>query len=159
MYGILSGFIYYIVLQFHRNLYFYILFLDIFSLFSILKQWMQFKQKSHTCEEHGAHLLFDIYWWTQKTTIILKNRSSGPVKNVRILIFAISYFKKKKGKNTWRCQFLHLHTKNLDDMIYGSWDRLKCDRQTDVGNYESFFALTPHPPLKKKHPKIIILKK
>ena len=131
MYGILSGFIYYIVLQFHRNLYFYILFLDIFSLFSILKQWMQFKQKSHTCEEHRAHLrnLFDIYWWNQKTTIILRNPSSGPVKNVRILIFTILYFKKNKEKHLEMSIFTPTYQKSW-------WYDLRFLRQTEVWQTE-----------------------
>ena len=39
---------------------------------------------------------------------------------------------------------LHMCTKNLD-MIYSSWD-IECTDETEIGNYESFFAIIPPPP-------------
>ena len=51
----------------------------------------------------------------KKTTIILKkNPSSGPVKNVRILIFTILYLKKNKEKH------LEISLFYSSDIIYGS---------------------------------------
>ena len=39
---------------------------------------------------------------------------------------------------------LHMCAKNLD-MIYSSWD-IECTDETEIGNYESFFAILPPPP-------------
>ena len=60
----------------------------------------QKKEKSHTCEEGGAHLenLFCIYWWTWKTNNYSENCWSGPIKNKLILIFTMLHFFKKIKK-------------------------------------------------------------
>ena len=52
------------------------------------------KWKNHTQVKvgHTSEFLLDINWWTWKTTI---KRTVEPIKNVRILIFTIMYFKKK----------------------------------------------------------------
>ena len=44
---------------------------------------------------------------------------------------------------------LHLCTKNLDDVIYSSWD-IESDRLTLI-IYGSFFALLPPPKTPKNH--------
>ena len=49
--------------------------------------------------EHTSEFLFDIYSWTWKTTVCWKNSWSGPMKNVRIWMFTILYFFKKKKKH------------------------------------------------------------
>ena len=102
---------------------------------------------------HTSKFLFGIYWWTWKTTIYWKQCWNRSIKNGRILEFKMLFKKKKeKKKNTKRYHILHLWTKNLDDMIYSSWDRVW---QTEIGNYGSFFPFTclpsnPPPPKKKK---------
>ena len=62
-----------------------------------------------------------------KNNYLLKKLLSEPIKNVRILIFTMLYFFKQIKKNTGDIIILHLLTKNLDDMIYSSWD-IECDR-------------------------------
>ena len=64
-----------------------------------------------------------IYWWTWKQ--LLKNYWSGPIKNVRILIFTMLYFLKQR-KTLGDIIILHLCTKNLD-MMYSSWD-IECEK-------------------------------
>ena len=100
---------------------------------------------------HTSKFLFGIYWWTWKTTIYWKQCWNRSIKNGRILEFKMLFKKKKeKKKNTKRYHILHLWTKNLDDMIYSSWDRVW---QTEIGNYGSFFPFTclpSNPPLQKK---------
>ena len=110
-------------------------------------------KKSHKCEEGGAHLR--VFVWhllmNLKNNYLLKNCWSEPLKNIRIFIFTMLYLK-KKIETPGDIIISHLCTKNLDDMIYSSWD---IEWQTEIGNYESFFALLF--PLKTQ--KIKILKK
>ena len=66
----------------------------------------------------------------------LKNCWSGPIKNVRILIFT-----KMIKQNTWRYHyFTPVYQKSwwydLQFLRYRVW-------QTEIGNYESFSALRP----------------
>ena len=115
----------------------------IFSIsFEIKMHKYSFGEKNHTHVKkvvHNPEFLFGIYWLTWKTTIYLKNCWSGPIKNVKIFIFTLLYFFFKKiKKNTWRC-CLHMCTKNLDDMIHTSWDRLK------LVNMGHFFTFYPSP--------------
>ena len=70
------------------------------------------KWKNHTQVKvgHTSEFLLDSNWWTWKTTI---KRTVEPIKNVRILIFTIMYFKKKIKKNCWRYhQFKTVHQKS-----------------------------------------------
>ena len=68
-----------------------------------------------------------IYWWTWKQ--LLKNNWSGPIKNVRILIFTMLYFLKQR-KTLGDIIILHLCTKNLD-MMYSSWD-IECEKMKKI---------------------------
>ena len=67
---------------------------------------------------HALEFLFGICWWTWKTIIYLKNCRSGLIKNK----FNTTMLHLKKKKSTCRYRFLHAWTKNLDDMVYSSWD-------------------------------------
>ena len=58
----------------------------------------------------------------EKQLFIKKNFWSGPIKNIRTLIFTMLYFKKKIKKNTWRYHYFTSAHQNLNDMIYSSWD-------------------------------------
>ena len=72
--------------------------------------------------------LFGIYWWTWKTTIYHKNCWSGSRKNVRISIFTLSYFFRKKIKNIWRYHyFTPVYQKSwwYDLQVLEICDRLK----------------------------------
>ena len=101
----------------------------------------QYIKNSHTCKESGAHLR--IYFWhfliNLNNNYLLKNCWSGPIKNVRVLIFKMLYFKKKK-KNTWRYNyFLPVYQQSWRyDLQFeiGVW-------RTEIGNFVSFFALSP----------------
>ena len=66
----------------------------------------------------------------------------------------LDFLKKKKKKTPGDIIILHLCTKDLDDIIYSSWD-IECDRLKLVilGHFFSFY-----PPLVKTQ-KIKILKK
>ena len=68
-----------------------------------------------------------IYWWTWKQ--LLKNYWSGPINNVRILIFTMLYFLKQR-KALGDIIILHLRTKNLD-MMYSSWD-IECEKMKKI---------------------------
>ena len=109
---------------------------------------IRFGIKSHTWEEWGAQLkyLLDIYWWTWKTNW------SGTKKNKIILIFTMLHFFKKQRKTLGNIIILHLCTKNLDDMIYGSWGKEQDGLELVILSY---FLPFYNP----KNPKIKILKK
>ena len=101
------------------------------------------KQISHTCEEGGANLRISLLHLliTWKTTIYLKNCWSGPMKNVRILIFTMLYLKKKNKEKYLRYHYFTpvYQTSQLYDLQilkYRVW-------QTEIGNCESFLALLP----------------
>ena len=89
---------------------------------------------------HNSEFLFAIYWWTWKTTIYLKSCWSGPIKNVKILIFTILYFFKKIKKHLYKTPVLVLCTKNLHDMICSSWD-IECDilKLVIMGHFLPFY--------------------
>ena len=76
--------------------------------------------------------------------LLIKNCWSGPIKNIRILIFT-----KKKIIS-------HLCTKNLTHMIYSSWD-IECDRMklVFVGHFLPFYPTPPHPLILKKWKKLL----
>ena len=86
-----------------------------------------------------------------KNHYLLKNCWSGPIKNVRILIFKMLYFFKKIMKNTYIYHYFGpLCQKSWYDhqfLRYRVW-------QTEIGNYGSFFA-----PSFLKTQKIRILEK
>ena len=101
------------------------------------------KQISHTCEKGGANLRISLLHLliTWKTTIYLKNCWSGPMKNVRILIFTMLYLKKKNKEKYLRYHYFTpvYQTSQLYDLQilkYRVW-------QTEIGNCESFLALLP----------------
>ena len=82
----------------------------------------------------------------EKQLYLLKKKCwSGPIKNVRILTFTMMYILKKKTPGD--IIILNLCTKNLDYMIYSSWNK-ECD-------YGTFSALSSTP----KKPKNQNLKK
>ena len=56
---------------------------------------------------HTPEFLFDIYWWTWKTTIYWKNCWSGPIKNVSIFIFIKIKKTNKEIKKNTRRDILH----------------------------------------------------
>ena len=58
-----------------------------------------------------------------------------------ILIFTILYFFKKTKKNTWRYHY-------FTPVYQNSWYRA---RQTEIGNFRSFFALSPPNNLKNQN--------
>ena len=68
-------------------------------------------------------------------------------KNVTILIFTKLYLKKKK-KTPRDIIISHLCTKNLDDMIFSTWDK-KCDR-LELVIMEHFLPFYPTSFLKTK---------
>ena len=77
---------------------------------------------------HTSEFLFGIYWWTWKTTIHKKKLLKWVNKKCKNFnIFSIVFKKKKKRKTPGDIIILHLCTKNLDDIIYSSWD-IGCDR-------------------------------
>ena len=115
------------------------------------------KKKSDTCEEGGANLRISVWHLLMnlKNNYLLKYGWSGPIKNVKILIFSmLDFFFSKKRKTPGDIIILHLCTKDLDDIIYSSWD-IERDRLKLVilGHFFSFY-----PPLLKTQ-KIKILKK
>ena len=78
------------------------------------------KWKNHT---HNWHLLVNL-----KNNYLLKKLlkwASKKCKNFNI--YNVVLKKKKERKKSGDIIILHLCTKNLDDMIYSSWD-LECDR-------------------------------
>ena len=94
---------------------------------------------------HNSEFLFAIYWWTWKTTIYLKSCWSGPIKNVKILIFTIlDFFKKNREKHLYKTPVLILCTKNLDDMICSSWN-IECDilKLVIMGHFLPFYHSAP----------------
>ena len=74
-----------------------------------------------------------------KKNYFLKKLLRWTNKNVRILIF-----KMLSLQTPGDTIILHMCTKNLD-MIYSSWD-IECTDETEIVNYESFFAILPPPP-------------
>ena len=87
------------------------------------------------CEECRAHLRISVWHLSinLKNNHLLKNCWSGPIKNVRILIFSMLYFLKKIKKNTWRYHyFTSAYQKSwwydLQFLRYRVW-------QTEIGNY------------------------
>ena len=101
------------------------------------------KQTSHTCEKGEANLRISLLHLliTWKTTIYLKNCWSGPMKNVRILIFTMLYLKKKNKEKYLRYHYFTpvYQTSQLYDLQilkYRVW-------QTEIGNCESILALLP----------------
>ena len=98
------------------------------------------------------HLLTNL-----KNNYLLKNCSSGPIKNVRILVFKMLYLKKIKKKTLRYYYFTPVYRKSwwydLQFLRYRAW-------QMEIGYYRSFFAfLHPFLPPFLKIQKIRILKK
>ena len=103
--------------------------------------------------ENTSEFWFGVFWSTWKTTIYQKSCWSGPIKNVRVLIFTVLYFfSKKKRKTPGDIIILHLCTKNLN-IIYSSCD-IHCDRLKLV-IMDHFLPFSPF----LKTEKIRILKK
>ena len=100
--------------------------------------------------EYISEFLFGICWWTWKANIYLKNCWSEPIKNKIILISTMLHLKIKKTPGD--IIILHLCNKNLDDMVYISWD-IERDRMKLV----VFGHFLPFYPLKSQ--KIKVLKK
>ena len=119
-----------------------------------LVQWKQ--KKSHTCKEGGAHLRISVWHLLMNLKnkyLLKKTLLSGPIKNLRILIFTMLHVKKKR-KTPSDIIILHLCTKNLDDMIYSFWD-IEYDRMKLVIMGLSLLLY----PVPIKTQKIWILKK
>ena len=127
-----------------------------FDIFNFL--WDQdtqiffWRKKSHTCEEGGAqpripvwHLLINL-----KNNYLFKKLlkwANKKCKNFYIYI-VVFFFKKNKEKHL-EMLFTHVHQKSW-------WYDSHFLRQTEIGNYGSFFHLLPFP---LKTQKIRILKK
>ena len=86
-------------------------------VFGATEYSLQYFEKSYTCEG-GAHLRISLAFIVELEKHLLKKLLSGPMKNVRILIFTMLYFFKKQRKTPGEI-ILHLHPKNLDK-IYSS---------------------------------------
>ena len=102
--------------------------------------------KSHTCEEGAAHLRITVWHLLMnlKNNYLLKNCWSGPIKNIRILIFT-------KKKDYFTPVYQKSYSYDLQFLRYRMW-------QNEIGICGSFFALLPPPPpppkiLKKKKKK------
>ena len=54
--------------------------------------------------------------------IFIKKQLSGPIKNKITLIFIMLHFFKKNKEKHLEILLFHTCTKNLNDMIYSSWD-------------------------------------
>ena len=77
----------------------------------------------------------------EKQLFIKKNCWGGLIKNVRILIFKMFFFKIKK--HIWILLFYTcIIILNLDDMIYSSWD-IECDglKLVIMGHFLPFYTL------------------
>ena len=109
--------------------------------------------KLYTCEEGEVHLRISVWHLLMNLkNNLFKNCWSGLIKNVRILIFTIMHCFKKMKKNTRRYHyFTYVNQKYWWYDIQFFIHRV---RQTEIGNYGSFF---PFYPTKTK--KIRILKK
>ena len=97
-------------------------------------------KKWYPCEG-GTYLRNSVWylWMNLKNNYLLKNCWSGPIKNVRILIFTLLYFLKKIKKNTWRYHyFTPVYQKSW-------WYDLQFLRyrvcETEIGYYKWFFVL------------------
>ena len=103
-----------------------------------------FMKKSHTCEKGGSH--FRISFWhlllNLKNNYLLKkllNWANKKDKNFNVWNVLFINSKEKTPGNIF---ILHLCTKNLDDMIYSSWD-IKNDglKLIILGHFLPFYAL------------------
>ena len=109
-----------------------------------------FLEKSHTCVEGGTHLRLSVWHLLMnlKTNYLLKNRWSGPKKNVRILILMLHFFKKEKHNR--RYDFTHVYLKawwyDLSFLRIRVW-------QTKIDNYGSVSALLTPTPFAAKNRK------
>ena len=138
-------------------------------------------KKSHTYKEDGAYLRISVWHLLMNLKNIyiykLLKWANKKCKNFDIYNVMFFFFFEKKKK-----YILHLCTKNLDNMIYCSWD-IQCDRPKliitghllsfhisygswdmlwDRQNFFSFWTIfcpftpTPPPPLRTQKIKILI---
>ena len=127
-----------------------------FDIFNFL--WDQdaqiffWRKKSHTCEEGGAqpripvwHLLINL-----KNNYLFKKLLKWANKKCKnFYIYIVVFFLKKNKEKHLEMLFTHVHQKSW-------WYDSHFLRQTEIGNYGSFFHLLPFP---LKTQKIRILKK
>ena len=132
--GLLKNFANFIGKYLCQGLIFYIVTVPTETLIKITYMWRRWAHLRIPV----SNLLINL-----KNNYLLKNCWSGPIKNVRILIFTMLHFFKEIKKNT--CYFTLVYQK--------SW--WYAHSFTEIGNYGSFFAF--YPPLKTW--KIRILKK
>ena len=108
-------------------------------------QRLHLKISNHTHVKkvgHALEFLFGIYWWSWKTTIYLKKLLKWANKKTNSFnIYNVAFFFLKKRKTPGDIIILHLCTKNLNDMIYSSWnierDGLKL---VILGNFSPFYS-------------------
>ena len=98
------------------------------------------RKKLHTCEEGGEQLRIS-FWHLSigelEKQLFTKICWSGPIKNVRILIFPMLYFLKKIKKNIsfYNCvPKILIIWSDLQFLRYLAW-------QTEIGKFGSLFAL------------------
>ena len=114
----------------------------------------QYIKNSHTCKESGAHLR--IYFWhfliNLNNNYLLKNCWSGPIKNVRVLIFKMLYLKKKKKKKNLKILLFSTCVPTILKIWSTVWNRSVTD-----WNWQFCIIFCPFP---HQNPwKIRILKK
>ena len=114
--------------------------------------------KNHTHVKiagHTSEFMFDIYWWTWKTTIYWKNCWNEPIKDVRISIFKMYSYSSwdiecdrlklvSMGhlKNAWRYyRFTHEYHK-WHHFMYGSWD-MECNEHNFLSFWTIFWTFNP----------------
>ena len=79
----------------------------------------QFKNHAHVKKvEHNSEFMFGIYWWTWKQ-LFKKLLKWANKRSKNYNIYHVVFLKRKTHGDSI---ILHLCTKNLDDVIYSSWD-------------------------------------
>ena len=109
--------------------------------------WFQICQKErkklHTCKKGGAHLIIS-FWhllmYLKNSYLLKKLLGNKKRKNFNIYNVVIFFFFEKKRKTPGDIIILHLCTKNLNDIIYSSWDK-ECDRLAVLGCFLPFNPL------------------
>ena len=112
---------------------------------------LNIKEISHICEEGGSHLRISLWhlMMTLKNNYLLKKLlkwANKQCKNFNIYN-VVFFYKKNERKIPGDIIILHMCTKNLDGMIYNSWDIWRARLQLVILGY---FLTSPSPsvPLK-----------
>ena len=112
---------------------------------------LNIKEISHICEEGGSHLRISLWhlMMTLKNNYLLKKLlkwANKQCKNFNIYN-VVFFYKKNERKIPGDIIILHMCTKNLDGMIYNSWDIWRARLQLVILGH---FLTSPSPsvPLK-----------